>query len=156
MRDTSVVCLFACVNSGDEAALLIRSSRRGCWHTMLISRKKYTITNESMHNDLLWFLRSRKKFDQYISLESRRRWLLISVTLYQVNIAQPWPIQVDALTVLVYRTQYLIQAGFKRTSPDVMYPPTTYSWTVPLILDQSYVIGKLTSSKIADTNVSEF
>ncbi len=36
------------------------------------------------------------------------------------------------------------------------YPPITYSWTVPLILDHSYLVGKLTSSKIADTKVSGF
>jgi hypothetical protein len=35
-------------------------------------------------------------------------------------------------------------------------PPITYSWTVPLILDHSYLVGKLTSSKIADTKVSGF
>jgi hypothetical protein len=36
------------------------------------------------------------------------------------------------------------------------YPPITYYWTVPLILDHSYLVGKLTSSQIADTNVSGF
>jgi hypothetical protein len=37
------------------------------------------------------------------------------------------------------------------------YLPLTYNWTVPLILmDHSYLIGKLTSSKIADTKVSGF
>jgi hypothetical protein len=34
--------------------------------------------------------------------------------------------------------------------------PTTYYWTVPLILDHSYSVGKLKSSKIADTKVSGF
>jgi hypothetical protein len=33
------------------------------------------------------------------------------------------------------------------------YPPITYYWTVPLILDHSYLVGKLTSSKTADTKV---
>jgi hypothetical protein len=32
-----------------------------------------------------------------------------------------------------------------------VYPPITYYWTVYLILDHSYLVGKLTSSKIADT-----
>ncbi len=32
----------------------------------------------------------------------------------------------------------------------------TYYWTVPLILDHSYLVGKLKSSKIADTKVSGF
>jgi hypothetical protein len=35
-------------------------------------------------------------------------------------------------------------------------PPITYYWTLPLILDYSYLVGKLTSSKIADTKVSGF
>ncbi len=33
------------------------------------------------------------------------------------------------------------------------YHPITYYWTVPLILDHSFLVGKLTSSKIADTKV---
>ncbi len=33
------------------------------------------------------------------------------------------------------------------------YPPITYYWTVPVILDHSYLVGKLSSSKIADTEV---
>jgi hypothetical protein len=36
------------------------------------------------------------------------------------------------------------------------YPPITYYWTVPLILDHSYFVRKSTSSKIADTKVSGF
>jgi hypothetical protein len=36
------------------------------------------------------------------------------------------------------------------------YPPITYYWTVPLILDHSYLVGILTSSKIADAKVSGF
>ncbi len=35
-------------------------------------------------------------------------------------------------------------------------PPITYYWTVPLILDHPYLVGKLASSKIADTKVSRF
>jgi hypothetical protein len=34
--------------------------------------------------------------------------------------------------------------------------PITYYWTVPLILDHSCLVGRLTSSKIADTKVSGF
>jgi hypothetical protein len=37
-----------------------------------------------------------------------------------------------------------------------VYPPITYSWTVPLILDHPYLVGNLTNSKIADTKVSGF
>jgi hypothetical protein len=37
-----------------------------------------------------------------------------------------------------------------------LYPPITYYWTVPLILDHSYLVGKLTRSKIADTKMSGF
>jgi hypothetical protein len=36
------------------------------------------------------------------------------------------------------------------------YPPITYYWTVPRILDHSYLVKKLTSSKTADTKVSDF
>ncbi len=34
-----------------------------------------------------------------------------------------------------------------------IYPLTLYYWTGPLILDHSLLVGKLTSSKIADTSV---
>jgi hypothetical protein len=37
-----------------------------------------------------------------------------------------------------------------------IYPLITYYWTVPLIVDHSYLVGKLTSSKIADAKVSGF
>jgi hypothetical protein len=35
------------------------------------------------------------------------------------------------------------------------YPPITYYWTVPLILDHSYLVEK-SRSKIADTKVQDF
>ncbi len=35
-------------------------------------------------------------------------------------------------------------------------PPILYYWTVPLILDHSYLDGKLTNSKVSDTKVSGF
>ncbi len=35
-----------------------------------------------------------------------------------------------------------------------IYPPITYYSTLTLTLDHSYLVGKLTSSKIADTKVS--
>jgi hypothetical protein len=37
---------------------------------------------------------------------------------------------------------------------DFSTPPITYSWTVSLILDHTYLVGKLTRTKIADTKVS--
>ncbi len=36
------------------------------------------------------------------------------------------------------------------------YTPITYYWAVPLILDHSYIVEKLTNSKIADTKASVF
>jgi hypothetical protein len=36
------------------------------------------------------------------------------------------------------------------------YAPINYYWTVPLILHHSYLVGKSTSLKIADTKVSGF
>ncbi len=71
--------------------------------------------------------------------------------------------------IAVYKTQ-LLSACFNK-SPHiiyiifillaaytyaVLYHPITYYSTVPLILDHSYLVGKLTSSKIADTKVSGF
>ncbi len=35
------------------------------------------------------------------------------------------------------------------------YPTITYYWTVPLILDYSYLVGNLTNSKITETKTLE-
>jgi hypothetical protein len=53
---------------------------------------------------------------------------------------------------------YNPQKGWKKnweSSENLMYPPITYYWTVPLILDHSYLVGKSTSSK-TDTKVPGF
>ncbi len=35
-------------------------------------------------------------------------------------------------------------------------PPITYYWTVPLILDHSYLVGKLTNSKLLIQKCQDF
>jgi hypothetical protein len=52
--------------------------------------------------------------------------------------------------------QNLDAVRFLSTVLATNYRPITYYWTVPLILDHSYLVGKLTSLKIADTKVSMF
>jgi hypothetical protein len=37
-----------------------------------------------------------------------------------------------------------VQVGFLSIYVDFAIPPITYSWTVPLILDHSYLVGKST------------
>jgi hypothetical protein len=37
----------------------------------------------------------------------------------------------------------------------IVVPPITYYWTVPQILDHSYIVGNLTNSKIAETKTLE-
>jgi hypothetical protein len=49
----------------------------------------------------------------------------------------------NAYTIIYFRKLCLLDV-----------PPITYHWTVPLILDHSYLVGKFTTSKIADTKVS--
>ncbi len=44
-------------------------------------------------------------------------------------------------------SKYLVSFG--------SYPPITYCWTVPLILDHSYLVGNLANSKIAGTKALE-
>jgi hypothetical protein len=64
----------------------------------------------------------------------------------------------DRCDVTCRQRSVLVQmtAGTKHDCQILMYPPITYYWTVPLILDYAYLVGKLTSSKIADTKVSGF
>ncbi len=45
---------------------------------------------------------------------------------------------------------------FCRVVATSWYHPITYYWTVPQFLDHTYLVGRLTSSKIADTKVSGF
>jgi hypothetical protein len=47
----------------------------------------------------------------------------------------------------------LVKGQNDRVTVFAKYPPITYYWTVSLILDRSYLVGKLTSSKIADRKV---
>jgi hypothetical protein len=58
--------------------------------------------------------------------------------------------------ILAQGVAILIGVFWKRESWRPNYPPNNYFWTVPLILDHSYLVAKLTSSKIADTKVSGF
>ncbi len=46
--------------------------------------------------------------------------------------------------------------SFAAFNPTEKYHPIAYYWTVLLILDHSYLVGKLTSSKSVDTKVSGF
>ncbi len=59
---------------------------------------------------------------------------------YYLYVRSRWP------CVVVY------QVGKK---PVIIYPTITYYWTVPLILDHSYLVRNLTSSKIAETKALE-
>jgi hypothetical protein len=66
-----------------------------------------------------------------------------------------------SISIIFYRLQFLYSnVAFgrivQRHECSNGNPPITYYWTVPLILDHSYLVGKLTGSKIADRKVSEF
>jgi hypothetical protein len=73
-----------------------------------------------------------------------------------------WPETVDftlrhcmGYILLQFRTQFLSPSAVQYVH-FLVYPSITYQWTVPLILGHSYLVGKLTSSKIADTKLSGF
>jgi hypothetical protein len=52
---------------------------------------------------------------------------------------------------------FVDRAAMRKTNlRSLICPAITYYWTVPLILDHSYLVWILTSSKIADTKVSGF
>jgi hypothetical protein len=48
---------------------------------------------------------------------------------------------------------YDVWSELRRNKTFSYYPSITHYWTVPLILDHSYLVGKLTGWKIADTSV---
>ncbi len=50
---------------------------------------------------------------------------------------------------------FIISLRCKQWSCSSLLPTITYYWTVPLILDHSYLLGNWTNSKIAETNALE-
>jgi hypothetical protein len=77
-----------------------------------------------------------------------------------------WAISILYLSRLVY-LHFTCCAGSSASSwlagqPSVLpyihagYPLITYYWSVPLILDHSYVVGKSTNLKVAERKVSGF
>jgi hypothetical protein len=57
---------------------------------------------------------------------------------------------------IVYRAPSIREASIvKRTRIQRKTTPITYYWTLALILPHSYLIGNLTSSKIAETKALE-
>ncbi len=51
-----------------------------------------------------------------------------------------------------HRVQMCCKIGREQgKTAHISYPPITYYWTVPLILDHSYLVGNLTNSIIAET-----
>jgi hypothetical protein len=56
----------------------------------------------------------------------------------------------------VCRLFFLVLPHFCESSRNIsVYPTITYYWTVPLILDHSYLFGNLTNSKIDETKALE-
>ncbi len=53
-------------------------------------------------------------------------------------------------------TALLLMNLFESLLKTIWLPPITYYWTVLLILDHSYLVGKSIKSKMADTKVSGF
>jgi hypothetical protein len=74
-------------------------------------------------------------------------------TVQQVCMKWKW----SAVIILYRRSSSIISSCSRQynTEPTTsgIYLPSTYYWTVPLILDHLYLVGKLTCSKIADTKV---
>jgi hypothetical protein len=65
-------------------------------------------------------------------------------------------IQIDRLLSLILTHFWLQKKKEKKEEKLGSVPPITYYWKGLLILDHSYLVGKLTSSKFADTEVSGF
>ncbi len=81
------------------------------------------------------------------------KWVILLVISRQVPLLK----EPSLLSVFVHPSILCDDAYFVYVSrKPVKYPPITYYWTVPVILDHSWLVGKSTSSKIADTKVSVF
>ncbi len=68
-------------------------------------------------------------------------------------------VAIEGLLIFHRALFHLLVRGSMALSAIVCSPsplPITYFWTMPLSLDHPYLIGKITSSKIADTKVSGF
>jgi hypothetical protein len=81
----------------------------------------------------------------------------VGVPTLPPNDQQTFPIQLSAIKLheyIVSPALVLPSIFFTCGAQNLKYSPITYYWTVPLILDHSYLVRKLTSLKIADTKVS--
>ncbi len=74
-----------------------------------------------------------------------------------LSTTQSWTKDIQDLKKLIFEKQKKRKKSLCLGNQSLeRYPPITYYWTVPLILDHTYLVGKLTSSKIAETKVSGF
>jgi hypothetical protein len=73
------------------------------------------------------------------------------------NVTSGTSFSIDASIRVIMRTPAAAEKVENQKAHEVRtYHLITYYWTVPLILDYSYLVGKLTTSKIADTKVAGF
>jgi hypothetical protein len=120
------------------------------WHYSILRQrltfsKSLTTIPQLFGNELLQILDNQLSQIWKLTFQVLVRWnfaklcstILNSMTMIRFSSLWPWK-----FSCLWYSFDY--------------YPQITYYWTVSLILDQSYLVGKLTRSKIADTKVSGF
>jgi hypothetical protein len=116
--------------------------------------------------------------DEFLTMDSLAAQAEAELSIYEMKLAQAFELDISpwddepryhwnfvqsvffASTVITSigespKTSWLQKAGYQKNET-CWYPPITYYRTVPLIFDHSYLVGKLSSSKIANTNVSGF
>jgi hypothetical protein len=59
------------------------------------------------------------------------------------------------LNLLYSKSDAIVQYTCSNFPSSAYLPPITYYWTVPLILDHSYLVANLTNSKIAEAKALE-
>jgi hypothetical protein len=90
-----------------------------------------------------------------LPLRRRTTWTSCALLSY-LCITNPICITFTTTEVPKIRFDLCVIVSSPQSIGALIHPPITYYWTVPLILDHSYLVGKSTSSKIADTKVSGF
>jgi hypothetical protein len=86
-------------------------------------------------------------------------WLIFTIDLIQLHIGEDREVCFELVALCTVNYPKHLKLDIKphlRKEIFNRYPPIAYYWTVPLILDHSYLFGKLRNLKLADTKVSGF
>ncbi len=110
----------------------------------------YSQQNDETDNSISWVVGGFSCVVSSLSISPSRALSSFFFSLVLKTIFSP----LSRLMMVTRACLTLVSFFFRVQGWSRYYPPITYYWTVPIFLDHSYLVGKITSSKIADVKVS--